>query len=56
MDEFGHLYKITDLDDHKAREDAARLDGYLRARVEADAKKRKKIRKAKKKTRKHGRQ
>lgn len=38
------------------REDAARLDGYLRARAEADRVKRKAKRKAAKKARKHGRQ
>lgn len=56
MDEYGHIYLPKDETTDEARQDVARLDGYLRARSEADAAKRKKKRKAAKKARKHGRQ
>lgn len=43
MDNRGNIYPITEelakLDEAKVREDEARLDGYLRARAETDAKK-----------------
>jgi len=54
MDTQGHIYEMTDSADSFQREDAARLDGYLRARAEHDRKKRKRT--AGKKRKKHGRQ
>jgi hypothetical protein len=53
MDPHGHIYEMTD-NTAEQREDAARLDGYLRARAEHDRKKRK--RSARKNRKKHGRQ
>ena len=59
MDDRGLIYLEEDelrRQSAEFKEDVARLDGYLRARSEADAAKRKKVRKAAKKARKHGRQ
>lgn len=53
MDPYGNVYETTD-NTEEAREDRARLDGYLRARAEHDRKKHRRA--ARKNRKKHGRQ